>query len=299
MALFDRFTLIAGPCLLEDAGLNLEVGEELARIGRAFALPIVFKASFDKANRSRPGAARGPGLEAGLPLLAQVGERTGLPLLTDVHEPAQCGPVADVVNVLQIPAFLCRKTDLGDAAGAAAGRRGGAVHSKKGPGMAPAVTVRDHFSFRGPGKTRPILNDLRCRLMVVSGCWGVVMPKYVDGYVVPVKKARLADYRRMARKAGKVWIELGALEYVECVAEDVKKGKVTSFPQALQLKRGEVAGFSWIIYKSRKDRDRINQLVMEDPRMQEFKDMKKMPFDTQRMFWGGFSPIVSLSKQGD
>ncbi|MBT8336218.1 MAG: 3-deoxy-8-phosphooctulonate synthase [Gemmatimonadetes bacterium] len=137
MALFDRFTLIAGPCLLEDAGLNLEVGEELARIGRAFALPIVFKASFDKANRSRPGAARGPGLEAGLPLLAQVGERTGLPLLTDVHEPAQCGPVADVVNVLQIPAFLCRQTDLVEAAGAAAGRRGGAVNIKKGQWMAP------------------------------------------------------------------------------------------------------------------------------------------------------------------
>ncbi|MBT8402916.1 MAG: 3-deoxy-8-phosphooctulonate synthase, partial [Gemmatimonadetes bacterium] len=137
MALFDRFTLIAGPCLLEDAGLNLEVGEELARIGRAFALPIVFKASFDKANRSRPGAARGPGLEAGLPLLAQVGERTGLPLLTDVHEPAQCGPAADVVNVLQIPAFLCRQTDLVEAAGAAAGRRGGAVNIKKGQWMAP------------------------------------------------------------------------------------------------------------------------------------------------------------------
>ena len=122
------------------------------------------------------------------------------------------------------------------------------------------------------------------------------MPRYVDGFIVPIKKARLDEYRRIARKAGKIWIEYGALEYVECVADDVQKGKVTSFPQALQLKRGEVVGFSWIVYKSRKDRDRINQLAMDDPRLQEFKDTKAMPFDTQRMFWGGFQPVVSLAK---
>ncbi|MBT8137975.1 MAG: DUF1428 family protein [Gammaproteobacteria bacterium] len=119
---------------------------------------------------------------------------------------------------------------------------------------------------------------------------------YVDGYVVPVKKARVDEYRRMARKAGKIWLEHGALEYVECIAEDVQKGKVTSFPQALKLKRTEVAAFSWIVYRSRKSRDRINQLVMEDPRLQEFKDAKKLPFDLQRMFFGGFKPLVRMKK---
>lgn len=133
MALFDRFTLIAGPCLLEDEGLNLEVGQELAQIARALRLPIVFKASFDKANRSKPGAARGPGLEKGLPLLASVGAATGLPLLTDVHEPHQCARVAEVVDVLQIPAFLCRQTDLVEAAGAT----GRTINIKKGQWMAP------------------------------------------------------------------------------------------------------------------------------------------------------------------
>ena len=118
------------------------------------------------------------------------------------------------------------------------------------------------------------------------------MAKYVDGYVVPIKKSRIDEYRRMARKAGKVWREHGALEYVECIADDVKKGKQTSFPQALKLKRGEVAGFSWIVFKSRAQRDRINKKVMEDPRLANM-DPKSMPFDGMRMFWGGFKPIVS------
>ena len=122
------------------------------------------------------------------------------------------------------------------------------------------------------------------------------MTKYVDGYVVPVKKSRVDEYRRMARKAGKIWLEHGALEYVECIADDVQKGKVTSFPQALSLKRSEVAAFSWIGFRSRKDRDRVNNLVMDDPRLQAFKDVKKLPFDANRMFWGGFKPIVSLGK---
>ena len=120
------------------------------------------------------------------------------------------------------------------------------------------------------------------------------MARYVDGYVVPVKKARLDEYRRLARKAGKIWREHGALEYVECVAEDVKSGKVTSFPQALKLKRDEVAAFSWIAFKSRAQRDRINKKVMEDPRLAHMKDAKSLPFDTRRMFWGGFKPIVDL-----
>lgn len=120
------------------------------------------------------------------------------------------------------------------------------------------------------------------------------MGKYVDGYVTPVKKTRVEEYRRLARKAGKIWIEHGALEYVECIADDVSKGKVTSFPQALQLKRGETVAFSWIVYKSRAQRDRINKKVMEDPRLADMHDMAALPFDGQRMFWGGFKTLVSL-----
>ena len=122
------------------------------------------------------------------------------------------------------------------------------------------------------------------------------MAKYVDGYVVPVRKSRVDEYRRLARMAGKIYIEHGALEYVECIADDVKPGKVTSFPQALQLKRSEVAAFSWIVYKSRAQRDRINKKVMEDPRLADMHDVKRLPFDGARMFWGGFKPIVALEK---
>lgn len=144
---FDRFTLIAGPCQLEDDGLNVEVGEELARISRALRLPIVFKASFDKANRSRAGATRGPGLSRGLSLLERVGAATGLPLLTDVHEPHQCAPVAEVVDVLQIPAFLCRQTDLVEAAGAT----GRTLNIKKGQWMAPEEMAAVVEKARGGG----------------------------------------------------------------------------------------------------------------------------------------------------
>ncbi|MFA5940906.1 MAG: DUF1428 domain-containing protein [Sinimarinibacterium sp.] len=115
---------------------------------------------------------------------------------------------------------------------------------------------------------------------------------YVDGFVVPVPKDKVDAYRRMARKAGKIWREHGALEFRECVADDVKPGKWTSFPQAVKLKPGEVVMFSWIVYKSRKDRDRINAKVMADPRLK--MDPKTMPFDGKRMFWGGFKPIVEL-----
>ncbi len=117
---------------------------------------------------------------------------------------------------------------------------------------------------------------------------------YVDGFVVPVPKRNLAAYRRMARKAGRVWREHGALEYVECVADDVKPGKITSFPQSVKLKPGETVVFSWIVYKSRRQRDRINAKVMKDPRLAKMMDPKGMPFDGMRMFWGGFRTLVEL-----
>ena len=117
---------------------------------------------------------------------------------------------------------------------------------------------------------------------------------YVDGYVLPVPKNKLADYRRMSKKAGKIWREHGAVEYMECAADDVKPGKWTSFPQAVKLKPDEIVVFSWIVYKSRAARDRINAKVMKDPRLAKMMDPKKLPFDGKRMFWGGFKPIVSL-----
>ena len=117
---------------------------------------------------------------------------------------------------------------------------------------------------------------------------------YVDGFVVPVPRKQLAAYRKMARKAGKIWLEHGAVEYHECVADDVKPGKTTSFPQAVKLKPGEVVVFSWIVYKSKADRNRINKKVMSDPRLAEFMDPKKLPFDGTRMFWGGFKPFVTM-----
>jgi uncharacterized protein YbaA (DUF1428 family) len=116
---------------------------------------------------------------------------------------------------------------------------------------------------------------------------------YVDGFVVPVPQEKLAAYRRLARKAGAIWREYGALEYVECVADDVQPGKHTSFPQSVKLKPGEVVVFSWIVYRSRAQRDRINKNVMADPRLADM-DPKNMPFDGKRMFWGGFKPIVKL-----
>src|SRR5436190_1699766 len=107
-----EFFLIAGPCVLEDDALNIGIGASLARIADDLHIPIIYKASFDKANRSKAGAARGPGLEEGLRKLETVGNETGLPLLTDVHLPDQCASIAEVASVLQIPAFLCRQTDL-------------------------------------------------------------------------------------------------------------------------------------------------------------------------------------------
>jgi uncharacterized protein YbaA (DUF1428 family) len=117
---------------------------------------------------------------------------------------------------------------------------------------------------------------------------------YVDGFVVPVPRDQLAAYRRLARKAGKVWREHGALHYIECVGDDVPPGKRTSFPQAVKLKRDEVVVFSWIVYRSRRDRDRINKAVMADPRLTGHMDPESLPFDAGRMFWGGFRPLVEL-----
>ena len=116
---------------------------------------------------------------------------------------------------------------------------------------------------------------------------------YVDGFIVPVPKKKLAAYRSIAKKAGKVWRDHGALEYWECVADDVKKGKWTSFPRCVKLKGGETVIFSWIMYKSRKDRDRILKKVMADPRLKKMMNPKAMPFDGKRMIWGGFESFVT------
>ena len=120
------------------------------------------------------------------------------------------------------------------------------------------------------------------------------MARYVDGFVLPVPKSKLDEYRKMARKAGKVWRDHGALEYRECVAEDVKRGKVTSFPQAVEMKRNETVIFAWIVYRSRTHRDKVNEKVMADPRLADMMDPESNPFDSSRMFWGGFDVIVDV-----
>ena len=117
---------------------------------------------------------------------------------------------------------------------------------------------------------------------------------YVDGFVVPVPKKKLAAYRRLSQRAGRIWREFGAIEYKECVGDDVKPGKLTSFPQSVKLKPGEVVVFSWITYKSRAQRDRVNAKVMQDPRLADMMDPKAMPFDTKRMFFGGFKIFVDV-----
>ena len=117
--------------------------------------------------------------------------------------------------------------------------------------------------------------------------------QYVDGFIVAVPKKNLKAYQTLARKAGKIWKEYGALEYRECVAEDVKVGKLTSFPRSVKLKPGETVIFSWITYKSRKHRDSVNAKVMKDPRLGGM-DPKTMPFDAKRMIYGGFDTIVTM-----
>ena len=175
------FFLIAGPCVLEDDGLNMSVADALARISSDLALPIVYKASFDKANRSQAASARGPGIEEGLRKLERVKNDSGLPVLTDVHGADQCAPVAEVCDVLQIPAFLCRQTDLVVAA-AATGRP---VNIKKGQWMSPeemrgpvgkargaggsAIAVTERGTFFGYGN---LVVDMRSfvRMREATGC---------------------------------------------------------------------------------------------------------------------------------
>ena len=192
------FFLIAGPCVLEDDGLNMSVADALARIASDLSLPIVYKASFDKANRSKPGAARGPGIEEGLQKLARVKADSGLPVLTDVHEAEQCAAVAEVCDVLQIPAFLSRQTDLVEAAG----RTGRPVNIKKGQWMAPeemrgavskaraagasAVAVTERGTFFGYGN---LVVDMRsfARMREATGC-----PAIFDG-THSVQRPGMAD----------------------------------------------------------------------------------------------------------
>jgi uncharacterized protein YbaA (DUF1428 family) len=117
---------------------------------------------------------------------------------------------------------------------------------------------------------------------------------YVDGFLVPVRKRDLAAYRRMAKKAGKVWREHGALEFRESIADDVSWGKRTSFPRSVKQQSGETVVFSYIVYKSRADRDRVNAKVMKDKRLAKMMDIKSLPFDGKRMIWGGFKTMIAL-----
>jgi uncharacterized protein YbaA (DUF1428 family) len=117
--------------------------------------------------------------------------------------------------------------------------------------------------------------------------------KYVDGFIAPVPKKNVEAYKAFSAKAGQVWKEHGALEYVECIADDVKPGKVTSFPQAVKLEEDEVVVFSWIVYASREERDRIMAAVMSDERLKDMNP-QSMPFDGMRMFFGGFKVLLAL-----
>jgi 2-dehydro-3-deoxyphosphooctonate aldolase (KDO 8-P synthase) len=171
--------LLAGPCVVEDDRLNLTVAEHLAKVAQTLKLPVTFKASYDKANRSNLAAARGPGLEEGLAALARVKAATGLPILTDVHETGQVAAAAEVADVLQVPAFLCRQTDLLLAVGGA----GRAVNVKKGQwmsaeGMAGAlakvwsagatqVAVTERGTFFGYGD---LVVDMRSFARLAAAC---------------------------------------------------------------------------------------------------------------------------------
>lgn len=115
---------------------------------------------------------------------------------------------------------------------------------------------------------------------------------YVDGFVTPVPKRKIAAYRRMSALGAKVWRDHGALEFRECIADDVKWGKRTSFPRAVKQKSGETVFFAYIVYKSRADRDRVMAKVMKDKRLAGMMDPKKLPFDAKRMIWGGFKVVV-------
>lgn len=119
--------------------------------------------------------------------------------------------------------------------------------------------------------------------------------KYVDGYVLPVPKKNLAAYRRIALAAGRIWREHGALEYRECIGEDLQVKQVVSFPRTIKLKPGETVFFSWIVFKSRAHRDKVNAKVMKDPRLAKMMENKAMPFDSKRIVYGGFKTLVDLT----
>ncbi len=179
MAVFERFTLIAGPCVVEEHETTLRIAERLASLSSRHDLPVVFKGSFDKANRARLDSPRGPGLERGLEWLRRVRSEFGLPVLTDIHEPDQAGPASEVVDILQIPAFLCRQTDLV----LSAARTGRAMNVKKGQWMAPeemaavvekaraggapTVTVTERGTFFGYGE---LVVDMRSFERIRSAC---------------------------------------------------------------------------------------------------------------------------------
>ncbi len=116
---------------------------------------------------------------------------------------------------------------------------------------------------------------------------------YVDGFILPIPRKNLAAYKKMAKLAGKVWLDHGAIDYVECMGDDVPAGKVTSFAKSVKLKKGEVVFFSWATYKSRAHRNQVMKKVMADPRLAGM-GIDTMPFDGMRMFWGGFKPVVKL-----
>lgn len=118
--------------------------------------------------------------------------------------------------------------------------------------------------------------------------------RYVDGFVVPVPEKNLALYRNIAKKAGKIWKEHGALEYIEAVGDDLENNWGVPFPKAAKLKEGEVPFFSFIVYKSRADRDKVNAKVMSDPRMKKMMEGASMPFEVKRMVYGGFKVLVDI-----
>jgi len=120
---------------------------------------------------------------------------------------------------------------------------------------------------------------------------------YVDGFVIPIPKKKVEEYRRIARKAGRIWLEYGALEYRECIGEDLDNPMGDSFPRRMRVKRGETVAFSWIVYRSRAHRDRVNRRVMKDPRLAAMMDPDDQPFELKRMVYGGFETIVDLTQR--
>jgi uncharacterized protein YbaA (DUF1428 family) len=117
---------------------------------------------------------------------------------------------------------------------------------------------------------------------------------YVDGFVLPLPKTNVEAYRKVATQCGEIWREHGALQFRECIADDVKPGKLTSFPQSVNLEAGETVVFSWIVYQSRAHRDEVNDKVMKDPRMADMMKPENMPFDAKRMIYGGFEVLVDM-----